>query len=195
TYHHRVSQLNCNGGLVGAACFASSATYLLAFLAALAVTDMGTHRIPNLLTVSAAILGVIVNFQNAGSHGVLMSVAGMLTGRAAFVPFYFAKGFGAGDVKAMGAVGAFVGPQGALLAAAWTLIAGAFCALILLIVRREHSAIASLPRRWAWQLYAAYSTGQPARLVAPSDDPTRRSFSYGLAIACGSAFSLLWSTR
>src|SRR5262249_58943042 len=68
------------------------------------------------------------------------------------------------------------------------------CALILLLVRREHSALASLPRRWAWQLFAAYSTGQPARLVAPSDDPTRRRFPYGLAIACGTAFSLLWST-
>ena len=179
---------------MGAAFFTSSVTWLLAFLAAVAVADMGTRRIPNLLTVSAASVGVMLNFRNAGSHGVLMSVAGMLTGLAVFLPFYLAKGFGAGDVKAMGAVGAFVGPHGAMLAAAWTLMAGAICALILLLVRREHSALASLPRRWAWQLFAAYSTGQPARLVAPSDDPTRRRFPYGLAIACGTAFSLLWST-
>ena len=179
---------------MAAAFFTSSTTYVLAFLAAFAVADMGTHRIPNLLTVSAASLGVMINFRNAGSHGVLMSVAGMLTGLAVFLPFYFAKGFGAGDVKAMGAVGAFVGPHGAMLAAAWTLIAGAICALVLLIARREHSAIASLPRRWAWQLFVAYSTGQSVPPVAPSDDPTRRRFPYGLAIACGSAFSLLWST-
>jgi prepilin peptidase CpaA len=183
---------------VGAALFASSATCVLTFLAALAVTDIGTHRIPNLLTVSAASLGVLLNFRNAGGHGVLMSAAGMLTGLAIFLPFYFAKGFGAGDVKAMGAVGAFVGPHGAMLAAACTLIAGAICALTLLIVRRERAAIASLPRRWAWQLFAAYSTGQPAPLVSASvsasDDPTRRRFPYGLAIACGTAFSLLWST-
>ena len=179
---------------MGAAFFASSSTYVLACLAAFAVADVATHRIPNLLTVSAASLGVMLNFRNAGSHGVLMSAAGMLTGLALFLPFYFAKGFGAGDVKAMGAVGAFVGPHGAMLAAAWTLIAGAICALMLLIVRREHSAIASLPRRWAWHVFSVYSTGELAPLVTPSDDPTRRRFPYGLAIACGSGFSLLWST-
>jgi prepilin peptidase CpaA len=167
---------------------------VLAFLVALAVTDVGTHRIPNLLTVTAAGLGVLLNFRTAGSHGALMSVVGMLSGLAVFVPFYFAGGFGAGDVKAMGAVGAFVGPGAALLAAAWTLIAGALCALILLIARRELSAIASLPRRWAWQLFAAYSTGQPPALLSPADHPARRRFPYGLAIACGTAFSLLWST-
>src|SRR5262249_20304618 len=133
--HHLVSQLNGNGGLVGAAFFASSTVYVLAFLAAFAVADIWTHRIPNLLTVTAASLGVMLNFRNAGGHGVLMSVAGVLTGLAVFLPFYFAKGFGAGDVKAMGAVGAFVGPHGALFAAAWTLIAGALCALVVLLVR------------------------------------------------------------
>jgi len=179
---------------VSAASFGLSATCVLAFLAALAVVDIRTHRIPNLLTVSAASLGALLNYRNAGSHGVLTSVAGMLTSLAIFLPFYFARGFGAGDVKAMGAVGAFVGPHGAMLAAAGTLIAGAICGLIVLIVRREHSAIASIPRRWAWQLFAAYSTGQPAPLVAPAGDPTRRRFAYGLAIACGTACSLLWST-
>ena len=177
-----------------AALFASSATYLLAFLAAVALADMGTHRIPNALTVSAASLGVMLNFWHAGSHGVLMSAAGLLTGLAVFLPIYFVKGMGAGDVKAMGAVGAFVGPQGAVLAAAWTLIAGAICALFLLIARREHSALASLPRRWVWHWFSVYSIGRPAPLVAESSDPTRRRFPYGMAIACGTAFSLLWGS-
>jgi prepilin peptidase CpaA len=180
---------------VSTALFASSTTCVLAFLAALAVADIGTHRIPNVLTVSAASLGVLLNLRNAGSHGALLSVAGALTGLAIFLPFYLAKGFGAGDVKAMGAVGAFVGPHGAMLAGAGTLIAGAICALILLIVRREHSALAALPRRWAWQVFTVYSTGRPASaLVTAADDATRRRFPYGLAIACGTAFSLLWST-
>jgi prepilin peptidase CpaA len=179
---------------VVAALFGSSATYLLAFLAAVAVADMGTHRIPNVLTGSAASVGVMLNFWNAGSHGVLLSASGLLTGLAVFLPLYFAKGLGAGDVKAMGAVGAFVGPQGALLAAAWTLIAGAICAVIVLIVRREHSALAALPRRWAWHCFSVYSTGRPAPLVAESSDPTRRRFPYGVSIACGTAFSLLWGS-
>src|SRR5262249_45734056 len=85
--------------------------------------------------------------------------------------------------------------HGAVFAAAWTLIAGAICALILLIARGEHFAIAALPRRWMWHVFSAYYTGRPAPVVAGSGDPTRRRFPYGLAIACGTAFSLLWSTR
>ena len=134
----------------------------------------------------------MLSFWNAGSHGLLMSAAGILTGLAIFLPLYFAKGLSAGDVKAMGAVGAFVGPQGTVLAAAWTLIAGAACAVIVLIARREHSALAALPRRWMWNLFSVYSTGRSCPPVAGSDDPTHRRFPYGMAIACGSAFSLLW---
>lgn len=176
-----------------AALFGSNTTYLLAFVVAVAVTDMRTHRIPNLLTLPAAGLGFFLNFWSGGTHGALLSIAGLLAGGACFLPFYFLKGMGAGDVKAMGAVGAIVGPHGAVLAAAWTLIVGAICALILLIVRREQSALASLFRRWVWQFMSVYATGRPGSPVPGSADAMRRRFPYGVAIAGGSALSLLWS--
>ena len=150
-----------------------TAASLLAFLAAAAVVDLRTRRIPNLLTISAAIVGLLLNLSWRGGHGAVASGVGLLTGLAAFLPFYIAGGFGAGDVKAMAAVGAFLGPKGALLAAAWTLLVGGVAALGVLAALRWKAARASD----GWRLGEA----------------RRQRFPYGLAIACGTALSLGWS--
>jgi prepilin peptidase CpaA len=172
----------------------SRSTYLITFLVAVVIVDVTKRRIPNWLTLSAAIVALVLNFSKTGSDGALTSSAGLLTGLAAFLPFYLARGFGAGDVKAMGAVGAFLGPQGALLAAAWTLVAGAIGALLVLIVRREYLALRSLVTRWLLRGYALYAAGQAHPLAGGPNDPTRRRFPYGLAIASGTLVSMAWRT-
>ena len=109
---------------------------LLSYVTAVAVTDTLTQRIPNALTVPAAAVAVTLSIASHGVTGGLASSAGLLIGLAVFLPFYLLGGFGAGDVKALAAVGAFVGPQGVLLATICTLILGAACALIVLRHRR-----------------------------------------------------------
>jgi prepilin peptidase CpaA len=146
---------------------------LLVFLAVAALVDLHTRRIPNLLTIAAALVGLLLNVLRSGGPGALACGAGLLTGFATFLPFYLARGFGAGDVKAMAAVGAFLGPKGALLAAAWTLGVGGLGALLMLATLR-------------WQ---AARTGRGWQLR----DACRQHFPYGLAIACGTALSLPWS--
>jgi len=142
---------------------------VLAFVAAAAAVDLRTRRIPNLLTASAALLGLLLNLWRDGAHGALASGAGALLGLAVFLPFYVMGGFGAGDVKAMGAIGAFLGPIGVLVAATATLLIGGFGALAVLAVlhrsRRQHRDAAAA---------------------------ARHRFPYGFAIACGTALSLLW---
>src|SRR5215472_16329794 len=103
---------------------------LVAFVTGAAVADLRCHRIPNTITVQAALLGVAVSLLASGSMGAVQSVAGLVVGLATFLPFYLLRGFGAGDVKAMAAVGAFLGPKGVLLAAAFTLILGAAGAVL-----------------------------------------------------------------
>ena len=51
-----------------------------------------------------------------GTVRILIGLAGLLLGGALFLPFYIARGMGAGDVKLMAAVGAFLGPYHALAA-------------------------------------------------------------------------------
>jgi prepilin peptidase CpaA len=151
----------------------SGTVCLLIFVAAAAIVDLRTRRIPNLLTLSAATVGVVLNVSRIGGAGAVTSGAGLLIGLAAFLPFYLAGGFGAGDVKAMAAVGAFLGPKGALLAATCTLLVGGLGALVVLAGLRWKSA----RREGGWRLR----------------DAGRYRFPYGLAIACGTTLSLGWS--
>jgi prepilin peptidase CpaA len=86
-------------------------------LSAAAVVDVRQLRIPNALSLGGALLGLALWTSHAGVSGLLGGIGGMLLGAVVFLPFYLMKGMGAGDVKLMGAVGAFLGPFHAFLAA------------------------------------------------------------------------------
>ncbi|MFL6600889.1 MAG: prepilin peptidase [Steroidobacteraceae bacterium] len=167
--------------------------WLLAFVIAFAITDLRTRRIPNLLTVSAALVGLALNVRTAGSSGAMLSLAGLLTGLGAFLPFYLARGFGAGDVKAMAAIGAFLGGNGALLTAGWILMAGAIGGVLVLFVRGGRGALQALARRWFWRAYEVYATGRAPQIQPPAHDSAALRFPYGMAIACGTCASIAWS--
>lgn len=165
---------------------------LFGYLAALAVSDTLTHRIPNTLTVAASAVAMSLSFASHGVSGALVSSAGLLLGLSVFLPFYLLGGFGAGDVKGMAAAGAFLGPYGVILAACWTLIVGLVAGLAVLIATGGWSAVRSLANRWAWRVSVLCATGHSAHVEADPGDPARRRFPYGFAIACGTAASLVW---
>lgn len=150
--------------------FASAS--LLAFVATAAIVDLRTKRIPNWLNAAAVALAVAINMVAAGERGLAASAAGLLTGALTFLPFYVAGGFGAGDVKAMAAVGAFLGPRSALAAAACILVSGGLCAVVVLAVRRWNAS---------------------GRDQDPPAAARRQQFPYGVAIALGTALSVTWS--
>ena len=99
------------GGLLPAAKVALPALLTLA-----AVVDLRQRRIPNALSFGGMVAGLILGFAQGGVSGFSESFLGLLTGGALFLPFYLARGMGAGDVKLMAAVGSFLGPRHALLA-------------------------------------------------------------------------------
>src|SRR5579863_6626044 len=104
--------------------FPGATGLLVAFVGAIALVDLATRRIPKALNLAGAAVGVATHIWSAGPAGLLQSAGGLLVGFLVFLPFYVAGGFGAGDVKAMAAIGTFLGAKGALLAAAWVLLAG-----------------------------------------------------------------------
>lgn len=167
------------------------AALTLTFVTVLAIVDFRSHRIPNLLTVSAALIGLLINVAMTGPAGATHSGAGLVVGFAIFMPLFLTGKFGAGDVKGMAAVGAFVGPYGVTVAAIWTLIAGLLGALAILLITGGYAAVASMFGRWMFRASVLCTTGQRAHLEAPAGDPARRRFPYGFAIACGTAASVL----
>ncbi|MDT8380549.1 MAG: A24 family peptidase, partial [Desulfotignum sp.] len=77
-----------------------------------AYTDIASQKIPNVLTFPAMILGVGYHFITYGLPGLTFSLAGLSSGFALLILFYFMGGMGAGDVKLMAVVGAVLGVKG-----------------------------------------------------------------------------------
>jgi prepilin peptidase CpaA len=93
-------------------------------------TDLRTSRIPNALTFGAAGTALIFHTLAAGAGGAVTSLAGWLTGVLLFSPIFLMRGIGAGDLKLLGAFGAWLGPLMALRTGLWGAAAGGVLAIV-----------------------------------------------------------------
>ncbi len=73
--------------------------------------DLRTRRIPNYLTLGTAAAGLAYSFMSHGLSGLAYGFLGMLLGFACLILPYLWGGMGAGDVKALAALGAWLGPK------------------------------------------------------------------------------------
>src|SRR6186713_2279816 len=94
------------------------------------VTDVRERRIPNVLTFGAAAAALLVHFLSHGSSGLATAAAGWVIGTAVFLPFFLLGGMGAGDVKLMAALGAWLGPADAFWMAIYVSLAGGAMAVV-----------------------------------------------------------------
>ena len=100
------------------------------------VTDIRSRRIPNLLTFGAALAAIVFHTFASGLDGLSAATFGWLLGVAMFLPFFALGGMGAGDVKLLAALGAWLGPPtrsgwrfyrlmaGGVMASSWRSAAG-----------------------------------------------------------------------
>jgi prepilin peptidase CpaA len=124
----------------------SSADLLLlsAILAAAIYSDLRRHRIPNWLSLLGLVAGFGLQSMNGGLHGLVSGVLGAGVGLACFAPFYLLRAMGAGDVKLLAAVGAFMSPEGALYAALYSLLAGGLGAVSYVVWRVVRASVGTL---------------------------------------------------
>lgn len=73
-------------------------------------TDFRSRRIPNWLTVPALLIGVAANLALGGWSGLRDSLLGVGLAFALLLPFWLLRSLGAGDLKFVVALGAFIGP-------------------------------------------------------------------------------------
>ena len=107
--------------------FASGASLAVAAIACW--TDLRTRRIPNVLTFCAAGAGLAFHAFVSGS-GPLTAIAGWFTGVLIFMPLFLLRGMGAGDLKLLGALGAWLGPLMAVRIGLWSALAGGVLAIV-----------------------------------------------------------------
>lgn len=94
-------------------------------------TDIRSHRIPNLLTFGSALLAIAIRLLLDGPSGAAQGLAGWLVGILLLLPLFVLGGLGGGDVKLLGAFGAWVGTPLVLWAGLYGVLAGGVLAILL----------------------------------------------------------------
>jgi prepilin peptidase CpaA len=168
-----------------------------AFVLLAVVADVRQRRIPNKLVllgmVAAAGLHVLAMGQGVrplAGAAWWSPLAGLVTGLGLLMPLYLLRATGAGDVKLMAMVGAFVGAPTVLTATLYTLVAGGVLSLLFMLGKGVAKQTVDNLRYLLtdWSLRA--SLGQAARL-APLQNTAAR-LPYAVAIALGTGSALLW---
>jgi prepilin peptidase CpaA len=94
------------------------------------ITDLRARRIPNALTFSSICCALAFHSFTGGFDAAGWSLAGCFLGGLLFFPMFALRGMGAGDVKLLAAVGAWLGPSQVVTAALATSIAGGAIAIV-----------------------------------------------------------------
>lgn len=176
---------------------AISVAVLVLFLGCTVVDDIRSRRIPNVLVMSGAVVAMtwhavamILGWDSLAGPAWWSSVAGMATGLALMLPLYALRAMGAGDVKLMAMVGAFIGPGPVVWATLCTLIAGGILSIVYMLGRGVAAQTLNNLRTLLFDWTVRVGSGQGIR-VAPLENTAAR-LPYALAIALGTAASLLW---
>lgn len=106
------------------------------------VMDMRVRRIPNALTLPLAVTGLVIGALSGGVGGLIVAVAGLLVGGLLFLLPVAKLGWGMGDLKLVGALGAMGGPLFALWLVLYAMVAGGLFALVWLKQKGQLARVA-----------------------------------------------------
>ena len=178
---------------------------VLSVLAVLLLTaawsDYKHHRISNSVVFSGVVLGILLNsllahglgFANQyvpGAGGFVFALTGLGLGLACLLPFYLLRAMGAGDVKLMAMVGAFLGPADLLGAVLFTFLAGGAMALVVVARGQAWGLLGQNMRGMLLGGLLNASAGKVPTLEAPVQSVGK--LPYGVAIAVGTLAWILW---
>jgi prepilin peptidase CpaA len=148
-----------------------------------AVIDIRQRRIPNVVSVTTAAVGVALAATGLSGVTVGSSLAGLAAGFALMLPGHVVGGTGAGDVKLFAAAGTLLGTGRILPAFLFVAIAGGALAILVAVQRGRLTRTVTM---------AAQLLGRPAAAKAAIEAPVEHNrFSFGPAIAIGCLIAAL----
>lgn len=158
---------------------------LMAIIVVATTFDIREHRIPNWLVASGLLFAIAHHVLSPFGQGAAFTLLGMAVGIAALLPLYAMRTMGAGDVKLMGMVGAFLGAGAGFSAVLATMIAGGILALAASAYKRALPQLVGNLRTMLIQrdIRRMGGAGSDA-LPAP---PSVGKLPYAVAIAAGTA--------
>lgn len=162
---------------------------LSALLLLAAWHDLRHYRIPNWLVVTGSVVAILLHGLLSAGAGWQATLLGLMAGFAIFLPFYLLRVMGAGDVKLMAMVGAFVGPGAIVSVTLYVLVAGGVLAIGMTLLRGR---MAQLLDNLKLMLLLKMARSPDWRLpIDATAATTGNKLPYGVAIASGTIVYLL----
>lgn len=163
---------------------------LVLVLVAAAVIDYRTFRIPNWLTVGGTFIGLAFSTIHAVRplDGFLGALGGAGVGLAVLLPLYLLRVMGAGDVKLMAMVGAFLGLSHIVPAILFAFMTGGIAALVFALANKSLVRLAGNIRSIVQGMAFSVIAAQPIGGMAPGASIGK--LPYGVSISAGTILYL-----
>lgn len=160
---------------------------LVGILAVALMTDLQSRKIYNWLTFPGIATGMALSAAFGGIAGLQSSGIGVLAGSAVFLVGFLMGQMGAGDVKLMAAVGAWLGWPAALAAVLYVAFFGGALAVAMAV---RHGTLKLLLRNVYWYFVGLVMPGGKAQ--AALTQSAAPAFPYGVSIVAGASLALLF---
>ncbi len=149
-------------------------------------------KVPNWITFPMILSGLVFNVVTGGWAGLGWSLVGMVVGLALLLPAYAIGGMGAGDVKLLAGVGAWVQAEATFYAFCWSAIIGGVIAVAMVLLRggwRKHK------EQFLMIATEIISIGDPNELsaIAAKRKSSMLLLPYGIPLAIGTIAYFAWS--
>ena len=148
-------------------------------------------RVPNWLTFPMILTGLVYSTVAGGWTGLGFGMLGMLVGLLTLLPLYAVGGMGAGDVKLMAGIGAWLGAVVTFWAFAYTIVVGAVMAVAMVMWKKDwekhYVNFYVILSEW-------FSIRNPEKLaeIAAERKPRMLLLPYGIPICVGSIAFFLY---
>lgn len=169
--------------------------FVSAVIVVMAVIDGIALKVPNYLTFPMIIAGWVYSFgfsEYAGWEGLMYSLLGTAVGLALLLPHYAIGGMGAGDVKMLAGIGAWMWVEVTLYSFAIGTIVGGVLAVAMVVIsgtwHHHHNQF--------WMILNEIMTVKdPEKLaeIAADRKPTMRLLPYGIPICIGTLMYFGWA--
>jgi prepilin peptidase CpaA len=142
-------------------------------------------RVPNWLTFPMVLSGLVYSAWVGGWAGLGDGLVGMCVGLATLLPLYAVGGMGAGDVKLMAGIGAWLGAAATWNAFVVSVIVGAIMAVCMVAWRKSWKKHCGNFSQIVLEFMTVKSPGELSRIAAERK-PQMLLLPYGIPICVGS---------
>ena len=166
--------------------------FITVTLVVAAVIDGYKLKVPNWLTFPLVLGGWIFGAISGGWAGLGESLLGTVVGLALLLPLYAVGGMGAGDVKLLAGVGAWVGATTTFYAFCVSAVIGGVIALAMVLWRRSWKHHKD---QFVTIVNEMVTIGNPTELatIAAARKSSMLLLPYGIPIAIGSIAYFIWA--